>query len=228
MANRRTAIPLTALPVGVIGSPQINTNMVSTAPTNGNSQSTFAQDHWTRYHRLKGVEDAKDALIEDVFSRYDAVVRQCQTLIDEQNAQNGNNNGTTSHSTYQQDQLAYIQHLHTLMDSNPFVVAVVDGNALLFNDSFLRDGEKGGRRAAVVLKDELTDWIPKHVEHAPSEFKILVKVYADFKGLIGTFMRGDIIESPSTFADFTRGFNTLFDFVDIGTGDANSRIVGRS
>jgi hypothetical protein len=223
MSYHRTPVSRTAtvIPIGVIGSPQTNTNMTPAAPTNGISSSTYAQDHWTRYSHLKGVEDAKNALIEDMFSRYDAVMCQCQALMDEQN-------GSTGSLAYQQRQDEYIAHLQGLLNSNPFVVVIVDGNSLLLNDSFIRDGEKGGRRAAVVLKDEITEWAPKSVESVPSDFEILIKVYADFKSLAGTFVKGGVIEKYSVFGDFTRGFNTLFDFVDVGGGDVNSRIVGRS
>lgn len=228
---RAPVVPLTVAPTaaaGVIGSSQANTNSTpAAAQTNGSSQS-FAQDHWNRYHHLKGVDDAKNALIEDILSRYDAVVRQCQNLIDEQNAQNGRTNGGDHDSAVQEEQAAYIQYLQYLMNANPFVVVVVDGNNFLFNDAFIRDGEKGGRRAAVVFKDELSEWVSKSVEHAPSDPKILIKVYADFKSVAGTFARGGVIENMSTFGEFARGFNTMFDFVDIGGGDVNSKIIGRS
>lgn len=228
---RAPVVPLTVAPTaaaGVIGSSQVNTNPTPvTAQTNRSSQS-FAQDHWNRYHHLKGVDDAKNALIEDILSRYDSVVRQCQNLIDEQNAQNGRTNGGNHDSAVQQEQAAYIQYLQNLMNANPFVVVIVDGNNFLFNDAFIRDGEKGGRRAAVVFKDELSEWVSKSVEHAPSDPKILIKVYADFKSVAGTFARGGVIENMSTFGEFARGFNAMFDFVDIGGGDVNSKIIGRS
>jgi hypothetical protein len=230
MSYHRTPVSrtATAVPAGAIGSPQNNTNTAPAAPTNGTSHSMYTQKLWTRYSHLKDVEDAKNALIEDVLSRYDAVVRQCQTLIAEQDAQGSHRNGSINASAYQQQEAEWIAHLQGLLNGNPFVVVIVDGNNLLFNDSYIRDGEKGGRRAAIVLRDEISEWVPKCVEQAPTEFKILIKVYADFKGLSGTLKKGGIIESLSTFADFTRGFNTLFDFVDVGRGDVDSRIVGRS
>lgn len=228
MSDYRTPIPLTTT-AAVIGSPRSNNNNNNMTPatTTSAASESYAQDHWARYGRLKAVDDAKNSFIEDILSRYDSVVRQCQALIDEQNAQAGNSiSSSNNDATYQQQQAAYILYLQSLMDANPFIVAAVDGNSLLFNDAFIRDGEKGGRRAAVVLKDELTDWLPRSVDHAPSQFKIMVKVYADFKGLAGTFMRGGVIDNISTFGEFARGFNTLFDFVDIGGGDMNSKIVG--
>jgi hypothetical protein len=70
--------------------------------------------------------------------------------------------------------------------------------------------------------------VTKSVEQPPSDFKILIEVYADFKGLADTFMRGGVIEKMSTFGDFARGFNARLDFVDVGDGDVNNKLVGRS
>jgi len=233
MSNSHSAvIPLTlaqAAAPGVIGSQQnnINTNMTPAALTNGRSQS-FAQDHWDRYDQLKGVDGAKNALIEDVLSRYDAVMRQCQNLINEQDAREIRNKRRNDVTALLNQQAEYINHLQNLMNANPFIVVVVDGNNFLFNDAFIRDGEEGGRRAAVLFKDEVTEWVTKSVEQPPSDFKILIEVYADFKGLADTFMRGGVIEKMSTFGDFARGFNALLDFVDVGDGDVNNKLVGRS
>jgi hypothetical protein len=232
MSNYQQAVvPLTVAPIappGVTGLPQANTNTNPTpaAQTNGPPQS-FAQDHWTRYHHLKGVEGAKNALIEDVLSRYDAVMLQCQNLINEQNAQTARSNASAHDSALLGQQAEYIRYLENLMNGNPFVVVIVDGNNFLFNDAFIRDGEIGGRAAAVVFKDELTEWVFKSIEDPPNGFKILIQVYADLKGLAGTFVRGGVIENMSTFGEFVRGFNTLFELVDIGGGNVDSRITGR-
>lgn len=218
--NNLASVPRTA---GAIGLP--TTGRTPTAATNGTAHSqSYAQDHWIRYNRVKEVEDAKNALIEDILSRYDAVVRQCNSLVEEQNG--GAAVASPGDKNYQQQQSDYILYLQGLLDGNPFVTVLIDGNSLLFDDAFFRDGVEGGRRAAVVFRDELTDWVPNNVEHPPSDFKVVVKVYADFKGLAGAFMRGGVIESPSTFGEFARGFNGLFDFVDVGSGDVSSRMDG--
>jgi hypothetical protein len=222
MNNYLPPIPRNVAP---IGSPQVNTKTATA--TNGTSHS-YAQDHWTRYGALKGVEDAKNTLIEDILSRYDAVVRQCNTLVEQQNATAGRDPSVNNSKMYQelQEATAFVSHLQNLMNGSPFITVVIDGNSLLFDEAFVRDGEKGGRRAAVVLKNELTDWVPRSVKHAPSDFKIMVKVCANFKYLAGTYMRAGAIDTPSMFGDFSRGFNTLFDIVDIGNDDVNSKIVG--
>ena len=247
MSNHRSAA--NPLPVaraagpGVIGSSQNNNsnNMAPAAPTNDAPQS-YAQDHYDRYVHinvvLKEVDDAKNALIEDLLSRYDAAMRERQNLIDAQNAREIHISQANQVSGLLHDRGERIVELESRivelesrvnrMNSNPFIVVIVDGNNFFFNDAFIRDGENGGRRAAVVLKNEATKWVSESIEGAPSDFKILIQVYADFKGLAGILIRGGVIEDLSTFGDFTRGFNTLFDFVDIGGGDVNSKLVGRS
>lgn len=215
--NTLASVPRAA---GAVGSS--TTGRTPTAATNGSAHSeSYAQDHWIRYSHLQDVEDAKNALIEDILSRYDAVVRQCNSLAKQQNG--GVSSGDEN---YQQQQSDYILYLQGLMNGNPFITVLIDGNTLLFDEAFVRDGMEGGRRAAVVFRDELTDWVPNNVGHPPTDFKVMVKVYADFKGLAGTFMRGGVIDSPSTFGEFACGFNGLFDFVDVGSGDVSGRMNG--
>jgi hypothetical protein len=227
MSNYPQAIvPLTVAPIappGVTGN--TNTNPTPAAQTNRPSRS-FAQDHWHRYHHLKGLEGVKDALIEDILSRYDAVELQCQNLINEQHAQTARNNASAHDSALVAQQATYIDHLQTLINANPFVAVIVDGNNFLFNDAFIRDGELGGRAAAILLKDELTAWVFNSIEDPPNGFKILIQVFADFKDLSSTFVRGGVIENMSIFGEFVRGFNTLFELVDIGAGNVDVRITG--
>ncbi|GAB7328681.1 hypothetical protein MBLNU13_g00605t1 [Cladosporium sp. NU13] len=209
---------------GISGSQ--NHTMAPAASTNGAPHS-YAPDLWDRYAQLKEADGAKNALIEDMLSRYDSVIRQCQNLINAQNARETQISRANEFSALVQQQDKYITHLQNLMNGNPFIVLVVDGNNFLFNDAFIRDGEEGGRRAAVVFKDEVTEWVSKSVKPSPSDFKVLIKVYADFEGLAGTFTRGGIIKNLSTFKEFARGFNfdTLFELIDIGGGDVNNRIL---
>lgn len=222
MTNLRTSVPQA---VGVIGAPSPSTTTASMA-TNGHTPS-FAQDHWDRYAYLKSVEDAKNALIEDILCRYDAVVRQCNSLIEEQGAQSCDKPRVNGEQPTYQDQAEYIVYLQGLMDSNPFVTVVVDGNSLVFRDDLVRGGLDGGRRAAVMLRDELIEWIPKNVEHAPSEVKVVVKVYADLKSLATRFVKTGVIAKSSIMGDFARGFNSLYEFVDIGTCDVGGKVVGK-
>lgn len=110
-------------------------------------------------------------------------------------------------------------HLHHLLSRDPFVVILIDGSHLIFSEELLKGGEQGGLQAAQSLKEQVTQWIPSHIGHHLTEFKVTAKVYADFKELAGLY-------EPWQYQDFFRGFNTLLDFIDIGNGTTDGKIHG--
>ena len=66
----------------------------------------------------------------------------------------------------------------------------------------------------------------------PSDIRIVVRVYANVKGLADVCTKADLITSPSMMEDFTRGFTRgkmLFDFVDVGYGKdrADGKVAGK-
>jgi hypothetical protein len=200
------------------------------AKTNGSIKSdgsahSSGSDHWLRYAQLRGVEDTKNNFIQDILTRYDSVLRQCQDLINQQDSRRDSNSDLTARGELlvcQQN----VAHMQRLLDREPFVTVLIDGNSMIFKDALLRDGEKGGRRAAIELQDEIAQWIPGSIISPPAEFRMNIKVYADFRCLAGTLLRAGIIDDLLILGDFARGLNSLFDFVDIGSGDINNKLTG--
>ena len=101
---------------------------------------------------------------------------------------------------------------------------------MIFNNLFLSDGEKGGRQAAWLLKDAIKKWASQFQPDLPSDYRIVVRIYANVRGLADVLVRAGIIENIYQFEDFTRGFtrsHTLFDFVDVGSGKdrADAKII---
>lgn len=118
----------------------------------------------------------------------------------------------------------------TAQDRNSFVVALLDGDGMIFKDELLQQGEKGGKEAAGQLFSAINDFIKQNVPdlHAP---KILVRIYANVRGLADVLHKTGIIERASLFEDFVRGLTgskLLFDFIDVGTGKdrADDKITG--
>lgn len=96
----------------------------------------------------------------------------------------------------------------------------------------MRDGEEGGKRAATLLHTAVTEWSLANVVDLPRDVKIVVRVYANIKGLANVLYKNGIIERPETLEDFARGFTrgkTLFDFVDVGYGKdrADGKMAGK-
>lgn len=119
-----------------------------------------------------------------------------------------------------------------LQNQEPFVLVLLDGDGMIFNDSFLTQGEQGGKDAANQLWASVHDYIGRNFSNVQSP-KIVARVYANVKGLADVCYKTGIVEKSSMVEDFTRGFNgsrLLFDFVDVGSGKdrADDKLTGRT
>ena len=117
----------------------------------------------------------------------------------------------------------------------PFIIVLVDGDNMMFNQAYLRDGANGGMRAAAALHDAVAEWAAANVVDCDADVKVVVRVYASVKSLADAYIRSGVVTSPTQVEEFSRGFtrgNALFDFVDLGYGkggaDADDKLAGKS
>ena len=92
---------------------------------------------------------------------------------------------------------------------------------MIFNSTFLKQGEAGGKLAANALHNAVHEWATSNVPECPAGAKVVVRVYANIKGLADVCTKAGIVDHPSKIEDFARGFTggkTLFDFTDVGAG----------
>lgn len=102
---------------------------------------------------------------------------------------------------------------------------------MIFDDKLLLGGEKGGKEAARLLWNSVTDYVHQNISNIPSDYKIVTRIYANLKGLGGVCQRSGIIDRQEMIEDFARGFTgskQLFDFIDVGMGKdrADDKISG--
>lgn len=125
---------------------------------------------------------------------------------------------------YQREKKQYEGHLQMLtrfMERDPFVVVLIDGDGMIFQDDFLKAGEFGGKKAAAQLQNLVSDYIHQRMDNIPISAKVVTRVYANVKGLSDICVRTGIVDEASQVEEFVRGFTrgrTLFDFVDVGPG----------
>ena len=103
-------------------------------------------------------------------------------------------------------------------DRDAFILVLLDGDGMIFDDNFISRGENGGREAAQLLWSSVTDFVQKTQLKLPSDYKVVTRIYANLKGLGDICQRSGIIEKPEIIEDFARGFTgskQLFDFVDV-------------
>lgn len=108
---------------------------------------------------------------------------------------------------------------------------MIDGDGMVFQDTFLQQGEQGGKDAANQLWAAVREYSSRSFPNVQSP-KIVTRIYANVKGLAEACFKAGLVERSSLIEDFVRGFNCsrlLFDFVDVGSGKdrADDKIAGR-
>jgi len=87
-----------------------------------------------------------------------------------------------------------------------------------FLNELVRRGVSGGDQAAKLLKQAVIDYL-RHDEDFKYDNKILIRVYANIRGLSKTYVDNRILPNTAAFHEFVLGFNKahpLCDFIDAG------------
>ncbi|RAL14924.1 CCCH zinc finger protein [Aspergillus homomorphus CBS 101889] len=170
-----------------------------------------------RYRSLAYAEQKKNLLIEELLQR----VAQLEDAYEQEkldhNREKRFNREIQVHEMELMEQLSRFQ-LST--NRKPYIIALLDGSGIIFQDEFLKKGGQGGKLAAQKLHQELEVFVANQLPSARSP-KVLVRMYVNVKGLNEACVRGGITTDPALLEDFTRGFNSgypSFDIVDIGAG----------
>uniref|UniRef100_A0A093V0F0 C3H1-type domain-containing protein n=1 Tax=Talaromyces marneffei PM1 TaxID=1077442 RepID=A0A093V0F0_TALMA len=178
-----------------------------------------AQALFKRYEQLKLVELSKNDLIEDLLRRVSELEDAYHQVKVEHEPLSNYETSVSSDDGIQQDR-------------EPFVIVLLDGDKTLFLDQYIRAGEQGGKDAANKLAADLGEYVSEHLPNVASP-KIVVRIFANVKGLGNTYHQAAIIDKTLVMDDFVRGFNEsglLFDFIDVGQGkgSAEDKISGFS
>ncbi|KAK6202016.1 hypothetical protein LQW54_009148 [Pestalotiopsis sp. IQ-011] len=115
-----------------------------------------------------------------------------------------------------EDQLRFLsQDNSNLKHINPYVLVLVDGNDLIFQDYLVKQGAEGGNKAAFALRQAVYAKIRN-----PDDTEIIAKVVANVSGLAKLLRRSD-----HDIKHFMSGFTQAkasFDFIDIADADSGA------
>ncbi|KAJ8117376.1 hypothetical protein OPT61_g1412 [Boeremia exigua] len=182
---------------------------------------------YQRYQLFQQYDKDRNDFISELLMRYEYLSQQHQELLSQKiyNVESG--------VSWQAEKPGYqreIQRYQRALSENPFVMVLIDGDGMIFQDKFLRDGEAGGRRAASLLDTAVHNWIENDDKDIPLTSRVICRVYANVRGLGDVLVRTGAIEAIEVFEDFVRGFTrakTMFDFIDVGAGKdrADEKII---
>ncbi|QDS77272.1 hypothetical protein FKW77_003883 [Venturia effusa] len=192
----------------------------ATSPsTNGAIRATENDpvvEAWSRYERLKAIENEKDSFIKEILWRYEFVVNQNNDYA--LKLAEAKHLATPSSARELQKQVLL---LHKALDRDPFVLVLVDADGMVFHDDLVSDGAHGGKKAAKMLEESVKIYVHEIVPDLPDSTKVVARFYANVEGLAETCCKAGIVTSPQIKKEFVKGFTqgrTLFDFVDVGSG----------
>ncbi|KAF7558347.1 hypothetical protein G7046_g5808 [Stylonectria norvegica] len=117
------------------------------------------------------------------------------------------------------------QENDSLKNRNPYVLVLIDGDGLIFQEHLIKQGLEGGKKAAYALRTAVSAQCGKHA----SEMEIVAKVVANVAGLGRAMCRDGSLDNMQDLKEFTLGFTQAkasFDFIDVGYGKerADSKI----
>ncbi|KAM3423433.1 hypothetical protein BST61_g865 [Cercospora zeina] len=154
---------------------------------------------WSRYEFSRSQYTVQNKLLEEVLHRYSNLVLEHDEL--QRTMTSGSTDAPAQQSLQGSLQVMTAERnlLKDLLLANPFIMVLVDGNGMIFNNELLRLGENGGRKAARQLKESVSRML----------------------GLGRNLVSAGILSSQSVFEDFVAGFSRgseTCDFIDIGAG----------
>ncbi|EER42013.1 C-x8-C-x5-C-x3-H type zinc finger protein [Histoplasma capsulatum H143] len=179
--------------------------------------SSTAQEFFQRYEQVKAVEQSRNELIEDLLRRVAELENAYQQTRLDHERESRFNREVQMHEIELMNQITAME---SVMEQEPFLLVLLDGDGMVFQDSFLQQGEQGGKDGANQLWAAIRDYASRNLPNIPSP-KIIARVYANVKGLADACYKAGLIERPGLIEEFARGFNgsrLLFDFVDVGVG----------
>ncbi|KFA49116.1 hypothetical protein S40293_07112 [Stachybotrys chartarum IBT 40293] len=113
-----------------------------------------------------------------------------------------------------------IQALKLEKARHAFASVIIDGDCMPFRDELVTQGRDGGKRAAHLLKQAVSEELQSSIPTTAPHLQVIIRVYANVKGLAKTYKEMDVLSEP-VFDEFIRGFNignVSCDYIDAGDG----------
>ncbi|KAL4912275.1 hypothetical protein BDW62DRAFT_26094 [Aspergillus aurantiobrunneus] len=171
--------------------------------------------YFERYQQLTSIEQKKDTLIEELIQRVTELEGAYQQEQLDHDREKRFNRDIQIHEMELMEQ---ISRTKAIMNREPFIVVLLDGDGMIFKDELLQLGEEGGRKAAKELSFAVEDYVTVNFPSIISP-KIITRMYVNMKALCDACIHGGVTTDPSILDEFARGFNSsfpLFDLVDVG------------
>ncbi|KAF2416981.1 hypothetical protein EJ08DRAFT_703525 [Tothia fuscella] len=189
------------------------------------SRSTYAA-------QLKAFQQSdlqRQSLCDNLIHDYEKLFHDYQVAVNDATAAN------ESRRTYQ-DKCAsletVVEEYKHKIESNSFVVVVIDGDGAIFHQDLLTAGQDRGSDAASRLHIAVKRYVQERYEHL-RDYSVIVSIFANLEGLGRKLASVGFVQSPHGLRAFARSFTLhqpLFNIIDVGEGKerADYKVKGTS
>ncbi|KAL2075873.1 hypothetical protein VTL71DRAFT_816 [Oculimacula yallundae] len=190
-----------------------------------------------RYRVLRDHQDSSDELIKDLMlyaegvesqyreenSRLTQELTDAQLDLEDARRSRRDLQQQLNHAQQRIGQFSY--DCDNMRNRNPYIMVLIDGDGMIFNEDLIRQGIEGGKQAATLLRNTVLD----NCHDLTDQIEVMAKVCANITGLSKAMRRDGSLDSPDDLREFTLGFTqgkASFDFIDVGHGKerADSKI----
>lgn len=211
----------------------IGSNMLGGSSSGSNLISGNFMGFIQRFQAIQVARESSDSLIKDMLVYVKEVEDKLRTenthlqnelddtKLDLADARSGRRDLQLKLQDAESRAAYYSQGAELYRKQNQYVVALIDGNGLVFKSEYVRQGAEGGRVAASTFRMLILEECGDHA----NEIHVMVKVFANLTSLAKALKAEGSIKNESDLRDFFVGFSqciSSFDFVDIGNGMGNN------
>ncbi|KAF5248904.1 hypothetical protein FANTH_5707 [Fusarium anthophilum] len=183
------------------------------------ASNTQMNDLVSRFNALQAREMPEQRYYKDLVERLHALQETNHVLQEKlADANLGLNHMSQLRKLYEGTRLqceTLTADLRNIRSANNYVFIIMDGNGLIFDNRFIKQGREGGKQAAQALLLAVAKLCPS----LPSSFEIFCDVLVNIAEMGRALVNDGSIDEPSLFHEFAIGFTEVkssFNFIDIG------------
>ncbi|KAF2793606.1 hypothetical protein K505DRAFT_244028 [Melanomma pulvis-pyrius CBS 109.77] len=162
-------------------------------------------------------DDARQQLLADILSKYANLVEEHTNLKHDFESEKEVRRKYQSEKMQIQRQLNDTQRE---LDGNSFVLALIDGDGVIFDDMFLQIAANGGSEAASKLQYAIREHIAS-IYNNSGNWSIMVQIYVSLDKLAVKLFQVGLLRNQFELRTFAQNFSVnqpLFSIIDVGQG----------
>ncbi|KAJ0276190.1 hypothetical protein COL940_008387 [Colletotrichum noveboracense] len=154
------------------------------------------EERWTI---CKVEDDRKAELIVDLFNHVEMLTRK---LAEAEQSLEEKNIYIKSVKQSGAEMKLQINQLQSEKDKYSFSSVVIDGDCMPFTDELVTQGFGGGKKAAGMLRQTILEQLPELDPDIPHHSQVMIRVYANLKGLAKVYHDTQILKNVEILNDF--------------------------